>query len=89
MFSKKITLILATVPSVPKIDNTGKNKIVRESGYRYIDFDEAVSDGHGNWKAGMLSKDGVHPSKSGAKAMAEQVLIDFPEIRNYPKQSSD
>jgi hypothetical protein len=81
----KLTLILATVPSVPTRDNSGKNKFVRESGYRYIDFDKAVSDDNGHWKKGMLSEDGVHPSEKGAKAMAEQLLRDFPEIMNYKK----
>jgi len=86
-----ITLILATVPSVPTIDNTGKNKFVRESGYRYIEFDKAVSDSKGNWKRGMLSNDGVHPAEMGAKAMAEQLLKDFPEIKNsrYSTHSPD
>jgi len=28
----------------------------------------------------MLPADGVHPSQLGAKAMAAQVLKDFPEI---------
>ncbi len=81
---KSYTYNGATVLSI-KIDNTGKNKFVRESGYRYIDFDEAVSDGIGNWKSGMLSNDGVHPSKAGAKIMADIFLIDFPEIMNYTK----
>ena len=78
-----ITLILATIPTVPTRDNTGKNDFVRNSGYRYIDFDKAVSDGMGNWKKGMLSDDGVHPTESGAEAMSEVFLKDFPEIKNY------
>ncbi|WP_296635713.1 SGNH/GDSL hydrolase family protein [Polaribacter sp.] len=80
-----INLILATIPSVSKRNNMAKNKFVRASGYRYIDFDKAVSDGMGNWKNGMLAKDGTHPSALGAKALAEQFLKDFPEIKSYKK----
>ncbi|AKP50573.1 SGNH/GDSL hydrolase family protein [Cyclobacterium amurskyense] len=78
-----VTLIFATVPTVEIRNNRGKNDFVRASGYRYIDFDEAVSDGEGNWKAGMLAKDGVHPAEIGAKAMADRFMADFPEIKNY------
>lgn len=78
-----VTLIFATVPTVELRNNRGKNDFVRASGYRYIDFDDAVSDGEGNWKEGMLAKDGVHPDKKGAEAMADKFLSDFPEIKNY------
>ena len=78
-----VTLILSTVPTVEIKNNRGKNDFVRASGYRYIDFDEAVSDGEGNWKEGMLAKDGVHPAEIGAKAMADRFIADFPEIKNY------
>lgn len=78
---KNITLILTTVPTVPTIDNTNKNEFVRKSGYRYIDFDKAVSDSKGNWKNRMLSDDGVHPTEIGAKAMVKKFLEDFPEIK--------
>jgi len=80
-----VTLILTTIPTVPARDHTGKNEFVRKSGYRYIDFDQAVSDGIGNWKKGMLAADGVHPTETGAKAMAEEFLRGFPEIENYTK----
>lgn len=83
-----ITLILGTIPSIPTKDHNGKNTIIRESGYRYVDFDKAVSDGNGNWKDGMLSDDGVHPTAVGAKAMSEQFLADFPEIKNYIRQEA-
>ena len=80
-----VTLIFSTVPSVEKRNNRGKNDYIRASGYRYIDFDKAVSDGAGNWKEGMLAKDGVHPTEKGAEAMADRFLIDFPEIKNYKR----
>jgi hypothetical protein len=81
----KIELILTTIPSTPNIDNTGKNNFIRESGYRYIDFDKVVSDGQGNWVNGMLAKDGSHPTEMGAKAMAMELLIKFPEIKKYKR----
>jgi len=83
--SNNINLILSTVPSIPTRDNTLKNEYVRKSGYRYIDFDKVVSDSKGNWKNGMLSDDGVHPTEMGAKVMSERFLVDFPEIKNYLK----
>ncbi|SOE23425.1 Lysophospholipase L1 [Spirosomataceae bacterium TFI 002] len=78
-----VTLILSTVPTVPSRNHEAKNKIVRQSGYRYIDFDKAISDGKGNWNEGLLAKDGVHPSRLGAEAMANAFIKDFPEIKNY------
>lgn len=79
--TKDIELILATIPSVPTINHEAKNAWVRNSGYRYIDFASAVgADANGTWKDGMLSGDGVHPTTLGARALASQVLIDFPEI---------
>ena len=78
---KNITPILATIPSVPTIYHEGKNKWVRESGYRYIDFAEAVgASADGQWTSGMLYEDGVHPEPLGARALAMRVLYDFPEI---------
>jgi hypothetical protein len=73
--------ILATIPSVPNINHEGKNYFVRNSGLRYIDFAAAVgATSAGVWKTGMLAGDNVHPTQLGAKALASQVLIDFPEI---------
>lgn len=80
-----VTLIFSTVPSVEKRNNRGKNDFVRSSGYRYIDFDKAVSDGEGKWKEGLLAKDGVHPTEKGAEAMADRFLLDFPEIKDYTR----
>lgn len=79
--SNNITLVLATIPSVPTLDNTLKNKFIRESGYRYIDFDKAVSNSNGIWKKGMLSSDGIHPTELGAKMMAKEFFKEFLEIK--------
>lgn len=79
-----VELILATIPTVPTRDKDGVNQIVRESGRRYIDFYKAVgATPTGEWYAGMLDADGVHPTALGAQALATQVLIDFPEIMQY------
>ena len=59
---------------------------VESSGFRYIDFYKSVgTDSGGNWYAGYLSGDGVHPNTIGAEALATQVLTDFPELMQYGK----
>ncbi len=76
-----ITPIFATIPTVPTIQHTGLCNYIRSLGCRYIDFAEAVgADAAGNWKAGMLSDDGVHPTQLGAKALAMRAMVDFAEI---------
>ena len=76
----KINLVLATIPSCPKVDNTYKNTYVKESGYRYVDFEKAVVVSGTQWYEGMLSDDEVHPSELGAKALANRFILDVPEI---------
>lgn len=77
-----IELILATIPTVPTVVNKFKNKIVRSSGFRYIDFDKAVgaSETTGEWFSDMLSSDGVHPSDTGALTLYNQAIADMPEL---------
>ena len=78
-----INLILYTVPNTPTINNSFKNAIVRESGYRYIDGALAVGDdGNGNWFTGyeQSSTDHNHTSGKGARALYYRILADFPEI---------
>lgn len=73
--------VFATIPNVPNINHKGKNKWIKESGYRYIDMCHAVgADLDVNWYGGMLSSDKIHPSESGARALFAQVLLDLPEI---------
>lgn len=100
---KEIKLILATIPTVAggynqdtQSHNVGihkyKNAIVRESGYRYIDFDSAVganettgewfNNGQGN---DMLEGYGqqrgrIHPTTYGALALYHQAIADCPEL---------
>lgn len=75
-----ITLILATIPTCPAVDNTYKNDWVRNSGYRYVDFDKAVGVNGTSWYDGMMAGDNIHPTELGAKALASRVCIDVPEI---------
>lgn len=78
-----ITPILATIPSVPSVNNEKKNEWVRNSGYRYIDFAAAVgATSSGQWDEGLLSADGVHPSEKGGIMLYAQALVDCPEIAN-------
>ena len=74
--------VLATIPNTPTVINTFKNEIVRASGCRYIDFAAAVdgTETGSPWTSGMLSSDNVHPAKSGARALWEQVEKDLGDI---------
>ena len=77
----EIELILATIPSVPSRKNEHKNQYVRESGFRYIDFAEAVgAQADGTWYPGMLSSDNIHPSATGAIAMFNKAITTVPEL---------
>lgn len=84
---KGIVPILSTVPNVPERINSFKNDIVRASGYRYIDFAEAVGgvERGSSWYDGMLSPDLVHPDVAGAEALYRAVIRDFPEIKGLTK----
>ena len=77
-----IELVLCTIPNVPTVNNSFRNEIVRNSGYRYIDFAKAVGaeDVGSNWYAGMLSSDKVHPTILGAQKLALRALQDVPEL---------
>lgn len=78
---KSVEPIFATIPNVPNINHKGKNKWIKESGYRYIDMCHAVgADLDVNWYDGMLSNDKIHPSENGARALFAQVLLDLPEV---------
>lgn len=88
--TKGIELILATIPTVPARDKAYITNLVRNSGYRYIDFCKAVgADSSENWIPGYLATDGVHPTASGASALAMQVLVDFPELMQYGLVSTE
>ena len=74
-------VILATIPNTPTIINSFKNAVVKNSGYRYINFADAVNiDDSGNWISGTLSADNVHPTEQGARVLYNRVLADLPEI---------
>ena len=79
---KNIIPILATIPNTPDRRHTYKNEYVKNSGYRYIDFAKGVNSETypASWDEGMLHTDNTHPTEEGAKALAIEALIDFPEI---------
>lgn len=76
-----ITLIPCLIPSVPTRSNAYKDAVITESDYKYIDFASAVGAlSDSTWYTGMLDEDGVHPTETGAYALASAVLKDFPYI---------
>ena len=86
-----IELILTTIPEVrgDYFNKDAMSEVVRNSGLRYIDAAKAVgSNADGEWYGNgteydYQSSDNVHPSEYGAKAIAMQFLLDFPEIMQY------
>ena len=77
-----VTPILCTIPHTPKVNNLYKNEWIRESGWRYIDFNLAVVENHstGDWFEGMAASDLAHPTQLGAQTLYPQVFVDFPEL---------
>lgn len=91
---KNIVLLFGIYPSTPERDMTVYQEWLRDSGNRLIDIDKAVgspmyASGVNNWYPEYLSTDNVHPTELGAKAMAMQVLTDFPEIMQYGLYKDD
>lgn len=80
-----ITLIYQTIPwpTTGSAEKAKINQFIKDSGYRYVDgYSALCKDANGTWYDGMLD-DGTHPTVLGAKVLAGQVLVDFPEIANY------
>lgn len=76
-----ITLIGCTIPTVPERNKEIITQYVKSHATRYIDAYSAVgTDPNGNWNSGYLSTDNVHPTQKGARAIATQWLVDFPEL---------
>lgn len=87
---KGITLIASTIPTVPDRSKEIISQYVRDSGLRYIDFYKAMgATSEGVWYDGYLDTDNVHPTELGAKVLAMQVLIDFPELMQYGLVSTE
>lgn len=73
--------ILATIPNVPNLNHGYKNDWVESSGYRYIDFAQAVgAKRDSTWYTGCLSDDNTHPTELGARLLCLQALVDVPEL---------
>lgn len=82
--AKGITPIFARIPCTPTNNNWYKNRVIENSGYRFVNFAKAVgaNDIGSSWNSGLLSGDNLHPTEMGAKVLANQLLIDFNEIIN-------
>ena len=78
-----ITLVLATIPNTPKIDNSFKNDVVRNSGFCFVDNNNIVgADENIYWNTGLLSKDNVHPTPQGARVLASALVDVIPGLKN-------
>lgn len=78
-----IKLILSTIPDCPQVNNGYKNQYVKESGYKYIDFANAVGAYENTeWYSGMLEEGEVriHPTKEGAEALYKEAVASCPEL---------
>lgn len=82
-----IILIAATIPTTPTVNNDFKNEIIRNSGYRYIDFAKGVNASELGWITGALSTDNVHPTAAGAIILYNRFLNDFPEITTFETET--
>ena len=78
----EIELVLVTIPNTPKMINTGKNAIIKASGYRYVDIAKLVgaTEENATWYEGLLSADNVHPTETGRKLIALKFMSDIPEM---------
>lgn len=75
-----ITLILATNICQSR-NKESHNTLVKNSGFRYIDFAKAMgSESYEEETYTGYSDDGVHPTTLGAKICATRLISDFPEI---------
>lgn len=85
-----IQLVIATIPNTPIRNHIAKNKWIRESSIRFVDFAKAVNatEKGANWTEGCLSADKVHPTALGSMALCDQILQDFPEIKYLAQESS-
>lgn len=96
---KGITLIITNRPNSLASDiqatYTDRKSVIDKyiaMGVRYVDVAEAVSSDESDpngWYSGLLSSDNKHPTISGSKAIAMQVLTDFPEIMQYGYSQSN
>lgn len=78
-----------TIPSVPSVNNDGKNAYIKANYSEYVDVDKALTNSQGwvqdgsNWISGFLSSDNVHPTIDGHTAIMCQMIEDVPELFNY------
>ena len=85
---KGITLIAGYKANNLKTDYSAWRDALTEVGCRYISMEHALIDpsklpwevNKDCWYDGFMSSDGVHPTILGAKAIAMQACIDYPEL---------
>lgn len=92
---KGINLILCTIPNIVPYPyyNSGKNAIIRASGYQVIDISEAVGGepSRQDWFTGYRGNDtynqnnqvtsyNIHPSALGSQAIAMKILQSIPSL---------
>ncbi len=84
-----IQLIISTIPNTPTRCHVAKNNWIRQNNVKYIDFATAVNatEKGAKWTEGFLSSDNLHPSALGAQALADQLIKDFPEMKELCKRS--
>ena len=79
-----VTPILQTIPNVPTRTHVAKNAWIKASGFRYMDFAEAVGaeEAGSTWITGCLENATarVHPTTNGARLLCCRALIDVPEL---------
>ena len=80
--ARGIIPVFTLIPNVPNYRHTYKDAWIKSSGYRYVDWENAVGaeSAGSSWYTGMLSSDNVHPSALGAQALAMRLLLDVPEL---------
>ena len=77
-----ITLVFATIPKTPTHNHDFKNHIIKNSGYRYVDNNKAVSkDTNGNWYDDYMENDNTHPKEKGINAIVSRMALEFPELK--------
>lgn len=79
---KGINLIIATIPNTPDRNHTFKNALIKASGKRYVDIAHAVgADTYpSSWYDGMIASDNVHPGSIGSKVIANEMIVECPEL---------
>lgn len=71
-------LVNASSAAISKMNSV--NEWVRNSGYKYLDINKALSDDGVTYKEGYYLPDGVHPSQAGHLAIFNRLKVDCPYL---------